>query len=323
MNIDFPPPSKGTYNNAGSCRKLCNYAEHEDLERMEQGIYTEGFFNLTDDNIYKSQVIRDIDSNIGQLLKTDAKFYAIHVSPSEKELKAMGNTEQEQAEAMKRYIREVVIPEYAKNFNKGLSAEDIKFYGKIHFDRNRSDNELNMHCHLIVSRKDQANKKKLSPLTNHKNTKKGIITGGFDRKNLFQQAEKGFDKLFAYNRPLSETFEYYNTMRNGTIAEQFKMQERQISDERKMNECSQVGMNADMQTNISENMFENKQENNLSYKNENMQSSNQGNNQSFNLSDSGLSSALGLLTPDIGNTEDEQIPKKKKIKKKPKRGFRR
>lgn len=35
----------------------------------EQGIYTEGFFNLTDDNIYKSQVVKDIDSNIGQLLK--------------------------------------------------------------------------------------------------------------------------------------------------------------------------------------------------------------------------------------------------------------
>ena len=28
--------------------------EHEDLERMEKGIYTEGFFNLTEDNIYKS-----------------------------------------------------------------------------------------------------------------------------------------------------------------------------------------------------------------------------------------------------------------------------
>ena len=148
MNIDFPPPSKGTYNNAGSSRRLANYLEHEDMERMEQGIYTEGFFNLTDDNIYKSQVIKDIDSNIGQLLKTDAKFYAIHISPSEKELRAMGNTEQEQAEAMKRYIREVLIPEYAKNFNKGLLAEDIKFYGKIHFDRDRSDTVSYTHLTL-------------------------------------------------------------------------------------------------------------------------------------------------------------------------------
>lgn len=235
MHIDFASPSNGTYNNAGSSRQLANYMEHEDLERMEKGIYTEGFFNLTDDNIYKSKVIKDIDSNIGQLLKTDAKFYAIHISPSEKELHAMGNTEQEQAEAMKRYIREVFIPEYAKNFNKGLPEADIKFYGKIHFDRSRSDNELNMHCHLIVSRKDQSNKKKLSPLTNHKNTKKGTVTGGFDRVRLFQQAEQGFDKLFGYNRQQNESFDYHNTMKNGSIPKQLNSQEQEfLSSERRI-----------------------------------------------------------------------------------------
>lgn len=227
MNIDFPPPSKGTYNNAGSSRKLASYLEHEDLERMEKGIYTEGFFNLTEENLYKSQVVKDIDNNKAQLLKTDAKFYAIHISPSAKELQAVGSTEQEQAEAMRRYIREVFIPEYAKTFNKGLSTEDIKFYGKIHFDRDRSEsNEGNMHCHIIVSRKDQSNKIKLSPLTNHRNTKKGIIKGGFDRASLFQQVEIGFDKLFNYSRPLTESFEYYNVMKNGSISDQLKMPER-------------------------------------------------------------------------------------------------
>lgn len=226
MNIDFPPPSNGVYNNAGSCRRLGNYLEHEDLERMEKGIYTEGFFNLTEENLYKSQVVKDIDNNKAQLLKTDAKFYAMHISPSARELQAMGETEQEQAEAMRRYVREVVIPEYAENFNKGLSVEDIKFYGKIHFDRSRSNNQNNMHCHIIVSRKDQANKIKLSPLTNHRNTKKGAIKGGFDRANLFQQVEKGFDKLFNYYRPLDESFEYYNTMKNGAIVEQINIQEK-------------------------------------------------------------------------------------------------
>lgn len=233
MHIDFAPPSNGTYNNAGSSRQLTNYLEHEDLERMEKGIYTEGFFNLKDDNIYKSKVIKDIDTNIGQLLKTDAKFYAIHVSPSEKELLAMGNSEQEQAQAMKHYIREVFIPEYAKNFNKKLSASDIKFYGKIHFDRSRSKNKQNMHCHLIVSRKDQANKKKLSPLTNHKDTKNGVIKGGFDRVNLFQQAEQGFDKLFDYNRQQSESFNYHNTMKNSSIPKQIELQEQKIYGEKK------------------------------------------------------------------------------------------
>ena len=235
MHIDFAPPSIGIYNNVGSSRQLANYMEHEDLERMEKGTYIDGFFNLTEDNIYKSKVIKDMDTNIGQLLKIDAKFYAIHVSPSEKELRAMGNTEQEQAEAMKRYIRKVFIPEYAKNFNKGLSEIDIKFYGKIHFDRNRSDNELNIHCHLIVSRKDQANKKKLSPLTNHKNTKKGAVTGGFDRVNLFQQAEQGFNKLFGYDRQQSESFNYHNTMKNNSIFEQLKQQEVQICEKKTEN----------------------------------------------------------------------------------------
>lgn len=292
MHIDFAPPSKGTYNNAGSSRLLANYLEHEDLERMEKGIYTEGFFNLTDDNIYKSQVIKDIDSNVGQLLKTDAKFYAIHVSPSEKELRAMGNTGQEQAEAMKRYIREVFIPEYAKNFNKELSASDIKFYAKIHFDRSRSDNELNMHCHLIISRKDQANKKKLSPLTNHKSTKNGVIKGGFDRVNLFQQAEQGFDKLFRYNRPQTESFEYCNIIKNGTIAEQLNMQERTIK------------------------KLQIHQENTVYDEKGKKQVVNQG-------SDLGLLSALGILTPELNNSNNEQSIRKPKKKRKPKRGFRR
>lgn len=301
MNIDFPPPSKGTYNNAGSSRRLAGYLEHEDMERMEQGIYTEGFFNLTDDNIYKFQVIKDIDSNIGQLMKTDAKFYAIHVSPSEKELRAMGSTEQEQAKAMKRYIREVVIPEYAKNFNKGLSAEYIKFYGKIHFNRDRSNNKLNMHCHLIVSRKDQSNKKKLSPLTNHKNTKKGTVKGGFDRKNLFQQTEQGFDRLFGYKRNLTESFKYYNTMKNGNISDQLKMQEQQIvcTEEQPTN---QLNVGTAIQPDIP--------------------TLQQSDNRQTNISvpDLDLSSVFGLLTPDV-NKEEEQAPVKRK-KKKPKRGFR-
>ena len=239
MHIDFAPPSNGTYNNAGSCRQLANYLEHEDLERMGKGIYTESFFNLKDDNIYKSKVVKEIDTNIGQLLKTDAKFYAIHVSPSEKELQAMGNTEQEKAEAMKRYIREVFIPEYAKNFNKGLSEADIKFYGKIHFDRGRSNNQLNMHCHLIVSRKDQTNKKKLSPLTNHKNTKNGIIKGGFDRVNLFKQSEYGFDKLFNYNRQQTESFDYYNTIKNSQIPEQLELQKQEIESYKRKERANQ------------------------------------------------------------------------------------
>ena len=291
MHIDFAPPSNGTYNNAGSSRQLANYMEHEDLERMEKGVYTEGFFNLTDDNIYKSKVIKDIDSNIGQLLKTDAKFYAIHVSPSKKELQAMGNIEQDQAEAMKRYIREVFIPEYAKSFNKGLFASDIKFYGKIHFDRNRSDNELNMHCHLIVSRKDQSNKVKISPLTNHRNTKKGVIKGGFDRVNLFQQVEQGFDKLFGYDRQQSESFDYYNKMKNSSVSEQLKLQEYDVLYNDRKIDISQDGNQ------------ENKSSIHLPFKQINIQASN-------------LSILLSPVESNFQSEHEERLLKNRKRKKK-------
>jgi hypothetical protein len=85
-----------------------------------------------------------------------------------------------------------------------------------------------MHCHLIVSRKEQSNKIKISPLTNHRNTKKGAIKGGFDRTALFENVEKGFDKLFEYDRQLSETFAYCNTMKNGSITEKPQMQEQEL-----------------------------------------------------------------------------------------------
>ena len=73
-----------------------------------------------------------------------------------------------------------------------------------------------MYHHLIMSRKEQSNKKKLSPLTNHKNTKNGTIKGTYDPSNLIKHPpaaaaeeeaedaqadeEDEFAKLFNYNR---------------------------------------------------------------------------------------------------------------------------
>ena len=312
MNIDFPPPSNGIYNNAGSSRQLANYMEHEDMERITEGVFVEGFFNLSDDNVPKADVILQIDNNIGQLMKTDAKFYAIHVSPSEKELSIMGKTEKEQSDAMKRYIREVFIPAYARNFNKDLNANDIKFFGKIHFNRDHSENKLNMHCHLIVSRKDQSNKKKLSPLTNHRNTNKGAIKGGFDRKTLFQQAEAGFDRLFDYQRELQETFVYCNTMKNGKIEDKMQMQELELKttknplfkeiapNETPQNQKNSVGTYE--HTNIP--TFE------QPYNHKNEQSNS-----------SSLFSILPSAADINSNADDEQYLRKPKRKKKRKRGI--
>jgi hypothetical protein len=160
---------------------------------------------------------------------------------------------------------------------------------------------------LIVSRKDQAGKKKLSPATNHRNTTKGAIKGGFDRTHLFESVEKGFDKLFNYDRQLTESFEYYNTMKNRSITDKLKMQERQISSEKENKQPVNI---------------ENKVENKIEYYQSENQENKKENIQNSNHSDLGLSSVLGLLTLDTSNKEEEQIPVKRK-KKKPQQGFRR
>jgi hypothetical protein len=108
-----------------------------------------------------------------------------------------------------------------------------------------------------------------------------IIKGGFDRKNLFQQAEQGFDRLFGYNRQLTESFEYYNTMKNGSISEQLNMQERQINE---------TAIQPDIPT---LQQSDNKQP-------------------SINVPDLGISSAFGLLTPDINKDERTNSFEKKK-----------
>lgn len=158
-----------------------------------------------------------------------------------------------------------------------------------------------MHCHLIVSRKDQSGKKKLSPLTNHKNTKNGVIKGGFDRVNLFQQAEQGFDKLFGCNRKQIESFDYHNTMKNSSIYKQLELQERSVTYEKK----NDIQQSREKENSISCNL-DRKQDNKHSY------------NQRDNASDDSLLSVFSL---GYGNnyketqTEKLQKCKKKKVRR--------
>lgn len=186
MNVKIQGGGGGTYANTGSCTGVVTYLQHEDLERIRQGQQAEPFFNQYRDFVSPKEVTYKIDHNRAQLHKTDAKFFVITVSPSEKELAAMGASPEEQARAMKEYIRKDIIPAYAENFNKGLQADNIEYYAKIHYTR--TGERLNdMHAHIIVSRKDRANKLKLSPKTNHRGTAKGAVRGGFDRTDFFPE----------------------------------------------------------------------------------------------------------------------------------------
>ena len=176
-----------------------------------------------------------------------------------------------------------------------------------------------MHCHLIVSRKDQANKKKLSPLTNHKNTKKGTVVGGFDRVNLFRQAEKRFNELFGYNRQWIESFDFHNTMKNGSISELLYLQEQEHqSSERKI----EINQDSNQENLLSINL-ENKKTSNqtfdsdtyISTKQENNTSTNPSFNQENKQTPSSFISFMSSKTEFSPNYEEQRLKLWKKKKK--------
>lgn len=90
------------------------------------------------------------------------------------------------------------------------------------------------HVHILVSRTEhlarfkaqqqaeqvvRKNPLKLSPATNHRVTERGAVQGGFDRSNFIRAAERQFDRQFAYERKLTESFEYSRTRQHGSQAE--------------------------------------------------------------------------------------------------------
>jgi hypothetical protein len=217
MNVKIHGGGGTVYANSGTSAMLVNYLQHEDLGRLKQGEALEPFFNQEKDHIRGPEVIYELDRNKAQLGKADAKFYSVTVSPSEQELRHLGETKAEQSRALKDYIRQALMPAYAANFNKGLGAGDILYYAKVHHERNRETGGEDMHAHIIVSRKDVKNKLKLSPATNHRGTQKGAVRGGFDREAFVRSCEEGFDRQTGYKRAPQESFAYCHAVKNGSV----------------------------------------------------------------------------------------------------------
>ena len=216
MNVKIQGGGAGTYSNSGSCSNVVEYLEHEDKKQLEQGNEIEPFFNHKEERANASQMIKKLDENKGQLLKTDAKFFVLTISPSEKEINAMGKTPEEQSRNFKEFIKGEVMEKYAQNFNKDLKKDDLLYYSKIHIER-KGEREKDMHAHIIVSRKTADNRIKISPQSNHKGTSKGAVKGGFNRVEFFNKIENSFDTKFEFKRDIKESFEYQNTLKNGTV----------------------------------------------------------------------------------------------------------
>lgn len=215
MHVKIQGGGDGVYANSGSCSAAAMYCEHERQELMKKGMNPETFFHQYSDFVSTREVIERIDNNKKKLRKEDAKFFVMTVSPSAEEQRKMGSSLDERIAAFKNYIRNGVMAEYAKNFERGLTANDIMYYAYVHVERGEKISEQ-MHAHIVVSRRNIDNSISLSPQSNHRSGK-GVIAHGFDRDSFYAKCEYVFDKMLSYSRPVEESYEYRNAIKNGTF----------------------------------------------------------------------------------------------------------
>jgi len=193
-----------------------SYMEKEDKEK---GIGKEFWFNQEENYIPGYRIIEDIENQKG-LDKNQFRYYTGSISFSEEELAFMQND----YTSLKKYGK-AFIDIYAENFNKNLSASDVRFYLKLESDRyykgtdkevrngqvksgTKKPGSFNTHFHFITGRKSVDDSKKLSPNSNHIDTNSGAVTGGFSRDLLKERAEDLFDTMFKYNRPLEQSYKH-------------------------------------------------------------------------------------------------------------------
>lgn len=227
MNVKIQGGGTGAYSNTGSCTGVTNYLAHEDIDRLKAGEEQEHFFTHDKEKVSAKEVTYKIDNNKAKLCKSDAKFFVITVSPSKDEIKAMGATKEEQTATFKAYINNGIMNRYAENFGKGLTNKDMMYYAKVHHTRDGKTGDQ-MHAHIIVSRKDMTNTKKLSPQTNHRGNSKGAVKSGFDRDNFFRKCEQTFDKGLNYERDFKQSYDFQNTMKNGTLQDKKEAIEKAV-----------------------------------------------------------------------------------------------
>ena len=230
-----------TSDNKGSSGGLVNYLEKENRLDNAQHEY---WFNQKYDGFEAYEVRHKIDSNIAKLGRNDAKFFLVNISPSQKELNFLiENHGRDQAKELLKDYAALVMDEYARNFNRPIikDSNDLVWFAKLENYRyyTHEDKEVKqglkergerktgeqMHVQVIVSRKDESNTVKLSPMNNSRgrNVEHSKKMGEFDRVAFKQCGERVFDQHFDFDRGLRETMAYANVQKNGSLEQRRQM----------------------------------------------------------------------------------------------------
>lgn len=224
--------TKSNYKNNGSSARAVFYDEHDLREYLDEALElgAQGkqmqFFDMEGHVVTAAEVLDKVDRHHSGLHRDDAKFYCIMLDPSDPEIAAMGADLTERLTNGQQYVFDI-MDAYARNFHReGIEdRHNLTAYAIPHLYKGEEKKDQ-LHWHIIVARKDASNKYKLSPLTNHRSTTKGVVKGGFDRVAFDQECEQLFDKRFGYERKVEESFDYCLAQKKGTPEQKAEQTQR-------------------------------------------------------------------------------------------------
>ncbi|WP_280647881.1 MULTISPECIES: DUF5712 family protein [unclassified Dysgonomonas] len=207
--------------NSGSSKALVEY-----LDKEEKGF----FFDKNDEKATSHRVQKEIDGHVNKLGKNEDKFYMLSFSPSKDELRQMvgrdvSSIEQLTFEEKTKLFSDLrgythdAMDIYAQSFNREnvRNGKDLMYFARIetertynHYDKdvqsgkaNTGDKKdgLQLHIHVIVSRKSADDKAKLSPNIRFRNCqfKNGTqkeVTRGFNYTDFTEKCSAKFTEKF-------------------------------------------------------------------------------------------------------------------------------
>lgn len=244
MYVGIAPPSKGQ--NTGSCVNLATYLNKEKIQKNF-------FFTQEREYIPINEVIQQIDNNKNRLCSKEDKFYLIDICPSKEELnhivgrkvdsfEQLTSIEQQKLiSSLKGYTNDV-MNEYAKGFGRKnvTSNKDLLYFAKVEVNRpyKYTDEKvrngqaktgelkegLNVHVHVIVSRKSKDGNTKLSPCYarskgNEWNLNgRGNVRRGLSHVDFKINSSNVFEERFNYKMNQTEKFAIKEDVKTETLS---------------------------------------------------------------------------------------------------------
>jgi len=219
--------------NKGSCTDLATYLDKEKDNNLK-------FFSHSENDISIQEVVNSIDNNRAQIGKEEAKFFMLTLNPSEKELcsligyhvndinRLIDSDKEMLFSKIEDFTRES-MNKYALNFERPTvqSGDDLMYFARIETERlyKKTDIEvkeglkkigqkkegLQVHVHVIVSRKSKDGKVKLSPNAKSSGNEwelkeRGNVKRGFSHDKWKLDVQEVFKEKFKYEFSANEVY---------------------------------------------------------------------------------------------------------------------